>query len=460
VNLKDFVGEVRRYWATAAAVAAAVLVVGWTTILLTPVQYVSSTQLLVSIDGSTTADAYQNDEVVARRVNSYIGLLTTDVVAQRVIDKLGLPVSSTDLADRISATNVPPKTAIIEVAVTDQSPTSAQRIARTLAQEFIGYTDALERPTGEDAQKVHTRVVTNATEPRARNAERLTLALLTVAAAAVLASVAVWIRARTDPVLRSVEQATADGFTVLGTVTGAPGTEADRLDQSLRLQSRLRSLTSSRDGPGRVIVLASAADEHDIVTVATELGRAFESTGGRSIVLDVCNPPSGADDDASAVDATSTADGKPEPDAALPKTVSMSAWIANPDQLATTATAEFLDGLRSDFDYVLIAAPPILSAATAAVLGQHADTVALVASPGHTKRRDVAQASDDLRATGAPLIAVLFSQILTQRTHSSDPESQKRLFTLLKVGATGSIGVTLGVSAFGLWQICRRLLHL
>ena len=86
-------------------------------------------------------------------------LLTSDVVSQRVIDKLGLPMTAPELAAKVSATNVPPKTAVIDVAVTDESPARARLLADTLANEFINYTDALETPTGEDSQKVHTTVV-------------------------------------------------------------------------------------------------------------------------------------------------------------------------------------------------------------------------------------------------------------------------------------------------------------
>ncbi|MGH3640719.1 MAG: Wzz/FepE/Etk N-terminal domain-containing protein [Mycobacterium sp.] len=438
MNLKDFVTTVTRHWVTFVAVAAAVLVVGSIAIVSTPAQYISSTQLLVSIDGSTTADAYQNDDVVAGRVNSYIGLLTSDVVAQRVVDELGLPVSASDLAARISATNVPPRTSIIDVAVTDRSPTGAQRIARTLAAEFIGYTDALETPTGEDRQKVHTRVVTNATEPHEREAERIVLALLTVAAAVVLASVAVWIRSRIDPILRSADQAAAAGLTVIGTLTKDPRADTDGLEQYRRLQKRLRSLAGSQPDAdhGQVIVLASAADEYDIRTVASELARAFEVIGGRSLVLDACSSP---------------------PDGSGPKTVSLSEWAATPDQLAAKATAEFFDGLRNDYDHVLVAAPPVLSSVTAAILGNHADAVVLVGYPGRTRRRDAARASDDLRATGTPLTGVILWQRSTKHLDPSGPESKKPRFTLQRAGVTGSIGVFLGVGAVGVWQILERL---
>ena len=145
MNLKQFLAAVRRYWVTFVLVTAAVLAFGLTWILLSPAKFVSSTQLMVSIEGSTTAAAYQNDEVVAGRINSYIPLLTSGVVAQRVIDTLGLPLTASELAAKINATRVPPRTAIIDVAVTDESPARAQLIAHTVAREFISYT----RGTGD-----------------------------------------------------------------------------------------------------------------------------------------------------------------------------------------------------------------------------------------------------------------------------------------------------------------------
>ena len=165
MNLKSFLAAVRLYRKTFVVVTVTVLAMGLIWLLLTPAQYVSTTQLLVSIQGSTTAAAYENDQVVAGRVNSYIALLTSDVVIKRVIDKLGLSLTSGELAAKVSATNVP-QTSIIDVAVTDKSPEQAQRLADTLAAEFVSYTDALETPTGEDGQKVHTTVVTAASAPR------------------------------------------------------------------------------------------------------------------------------------------------------------------------------------------------------------------------------------------------------------------------------------------------------
>jgi capsular polysaccharide biosynthesis protein len=195
LTLKAFGTAVRRYRWTFGLVVATVLAVGVISILLLPTKFVSSTRLLVSIQGSTTAAAYQNEDVANRRIRSYLPLLTSGVVTQRVIDKLGLPMTTDELAAKINATNVPPKTSLIDVEVTDGSPDRARQIATTLAAEFVAYTAAVETPTGEDSQKVTTTVVSAATAGRENRLQPVLLGVLAGIAALVLGAVAVWIRA-------------------------------------------------------------------------------------------------------------------------------------------------------------------------------------------------------------------------------------------------------------------------
>jgi capsular polysaccharide biosynthesis protein len=199
-TLQAFVAAVRRYRLTFLLVSGVVFVLGLTTVLLLPGKFVSTTRLMVSVEGSATAAAYQNEEVATRRVSTYIPLLTSGVVTQRVIDKLGLPLTSSELADEIDVANVPPKTSLIDIEVTDGSPDRARRIADTLASEFISYAASLETPTGEDSHKVNTTVVTAATEGRENPLVSVLLGVLAAIAALLLGAVAVWMRASRAPV--------------------------------------------------------------------------------------------------------------------------------------------------------------------------------------------------------------------------------------------------------------------
>lgn len=411
MTLKTFLEALRLYRRTFLVVVAVVLVAGLGWLWLTPTTYVSTTQLMVSIEGSTTAAAYENDQVVAGRVNTYIALLTSAVVNQRVVDTLGLDESATELASRVSATAVPPKTAIIDVAVSDESPTQAKLLADTLAREFIGYADAVETPTAQDGQKVHTRVITAASQPHERRAERLALAALVALSAVVLGAVAVWGRARTDPVLRTSDQAArASGLPILGPVCSGPADSAEAFEGYRLLRIRLHSMAERSDPDdeqGRIWVITSTVGEIDTPTVASNLGRAMQLAGGRSTVLDTHAPVNAGSEPA------------PEPEPAevsaggLPDTLSVSTWVHDPD-LATTDAVGLLAQLRNEYAHVLVAAPPVLKAITASVVSESADGVLLVIALGTTRRRDLGDAVATLRTMGAPLTCAVLSETSDQ----------------------------------------------
>jgi capsular polysaccharide biosynthesis protein len=401
MNLKTFLGTVRLYWMTFVLVAAAVLAAGLAWLLLMPVKYVSSTQLLVSIQGSTTATAYQNADVVYGRVNSYITLLTSDVLSQRVVDKLKLPMKASDLAAKISATEVPPKTSIIDVAVTGDSPAQAQQLASTVAAEFISYVDALETPTGDDNQKVHTTVVTEASQPQRRTTELLLVAGLLAIGAVVVGAVAVWIRWLIDPVVRTADRAqSAGGVPVLGHVSSAAACTAEALLGYRGLRTKLGAVTTA----GGALEITSVDDKTDVSPVANNLGRALELAGGRTIVLDIASKP---------------IRGKPPVRGreGYPDTLSGYAWAENPDRAATTAASGLIKTLRADYQHVVLAAPPALSSLTASVVSEYVDAVVLLISQGKSLRREVARATERLTATGASLAGL----VLVTKDHDHEP---------------------------------------
>jgi hypothetical protein len=91
----------------------------------------------------------------------------------------------------------------------------------------------------------------------------------------------------------------------------------------------------------------------------------------------------------------------------FPDTVSASSWVAEPDRVATKAASALVDRLRRDYEYVIIAAPPVLSTLTASAASGYADAVLLLIFVGTTIRPDVLGAAESLKATGAPLIGAV-----------------------------------------------------
>jgi tyrosine-protein kinase len=241
------------------------------------------------------------------------------------------------------------------------------------------------------------------------------MAILT---ALLAAAVAVWVRSRTDPVLRSPDQAEAAvGGPVLGVVT-TDGDSSGERDEYRRLRTRLGSIAAPArdDDRGRVLVLTSAADNLDTPAVASNLGRAMQLAGGHSIVLDACPPESIADESD-----TESEHGRHED---LPETRPMREWVEEPNQVGTRATAALIDELRGKYDNVLVATPPVLTAVTASTVAEYADAVVLIVSPGTTPRRDVARAAADLRATGAPLIGTIVWRVGHRDNGSARPDDE------------------------------------
>jgi capsular polysaccharide biosynthesis protein len=397
---------VRLYWKTFAITTFAVLAAGVAWLVIPPLQYVSTTQLLVSINGSTTASAYQNDDIVAERISSYIALLTSDAAGQRVVDKLGLPMTPAEFAAKVSATNVPPKTALIDVTVTDTSPSQARLLADTLAQEFVSYTDAIETPTGDDGQKVRTSIVSSASVPRTRIKKRIALGGLVALAAPLLGALAVSIRSMTDPVVRtSSRAAAASGAPVYGAVSAAPATSLDEVEAYRRLRAKLKT-SAKAQWAGRVTVLTSAATAVDAIAVASNLGHAIELGGQRSIALNVdAAGDTSVSVPESAVDSADEPTAPPDTAAASADTVSMNAW--KEQQVATEAATTVVRRLRGDYDEVILATPPVLTAITASTASEYANLVLLLVTLGTTKRRDVAAASKRLIGVDAPLKGVV-----------------------------------------------------
>ncbi|WP_068158470.1 hypothetical protein [Rhodococcus phenolicus] len=419
MNLATFFATIKLYRKTFGAACAAVVIAGLSWVLLNPTPSVSTTQLMVSIEGTTTATAYENDEVVAGRVNSYVALLTSDVVSQRVVDELDLPETPQELAEQVSATIVPPRTAIIDVAVTDESSARAQLLADTFAREFIEYADALETPTGADGQKVHTTVVTAATEPHEQRVERIGLIVIIVLAGIVLAAIAVWVRAQTDPVVRTASRAAQlSGLPVIGSVPEVRNADGPDFESYRRLRTHLGSAGDRLYGShrsGMVWVITSVAGEADSSVLAANLGRALELRDGRVTVIDAAEDPVadlGAGD-SRGPDSVGPAPLRKSDDRPAPTTPTK--WGTDTGDLPT-AFGELTNRVRKDYAHVVVAAPPVLASCTASVMSDFADGVLLAISFHVTLRRDLVEAAERLRDTGAPLLGTVHVDVDTTTT--------------------------------------------
>ncbi len=118
----------------------------------TPI-YQAQSQMFVSITGaSSIGDLTAGRRLAQQRVKSYAELVTSPRTLQPVIDQLSLPYSAEELAPKIKATS-PLDTILIDVAVTDPSPSRARDIANAITRVFPSLSSTSTSPTIPQASR-------------------------------------------------------------------------------------------------------------------------------------------------------------------------------------------------------------------------------------------------------------------------------------------------------------------
>ena len=83
------------------------------------------------------------------------------------------------------------------------------------------------------------------------------------------------------------------------------------------------------------------------------------------------------------------------------------AGIPNPDGILSSHTfSNLLDGLRDEYDYVIIDTPPITAFPDASIVSSRTDATILVARENYTDKREISYALQQLRAADANVLGV------------------------------------------------------
>ncbi|SDC98827.1 receptor protein-tyrosine kinase [Mycolicibacterium neoaurum] len=433
MDLQDFLKLLRTRWITiCAAVLATLLGVGVVTALTTPM-YQATTRLFFSTTaGSSLAETYQGNRFSQERVVSYAELLTGRTLAERAIEKLGLPMSADELQSRLTAT-AKPDTVLINVQVLDESPVRARDIANVVSDEFVALVRELETP--EDGSPPDSRVVVEQRaaipdHPVIPNTKRniaigLGIGLILGFGLAVLRD----ILDNTVKKRETVEELTGHGL--VGTV---PLDKERRKQVAIsfdndnsaiaeafrKLRTNLQFLAV--DNPPRVIVLTSSVPSEGKSTTAINLALALAEAENNVVLIDgdLRRPTLHKNLDVIGTVGLSTViSGAATLSEALQKTkypgltvLTSGSIPPNPSELLASQTAKTLiTELREEFDYVVIDSPPLLAVTDAAILAAGADGVLMMVRFGHTKRDQVSQAVSNLDDVGAPILGAVLTLV-------------------------------------------------
>jgi capsular exopolysaccharide synthesis family protein len=430
MELRDYLRAVRKRWwlvvgAMIVAFGAALAVTA-----VTPPKYAASATFFVGTQTKGISDAYQGSLFSQQRIKSYADLLTSDRLAQAIVDDDSAGLTADQVRGKITA-NAVPDTVLLEATVTDGNRARVLRLTQSLARQFVALVQALETPPGATVPTVWVEVIAGprlADQPVAPTPVRnsglaLVLGLVIGVGAAVL-------RETLDT---SVKSALA-----LGSLTEAPVLSTVPLDSrakreplivagsagSVRAEA-LRQLRTNLqfvnvDEPARTIVVTSAVPGEGKSTMACNLAIVFAEAGKRVVLVDGdLRRPKLADylGVEGALGLTNVLAGQAGVDSALQQWGTSGVFILpsgsippNPSELLGSRNmAALVASLRGGFDVVIIDTPPLLPVTDAALAATIADGTVLVIRCGKTTATQARSAAEALAAVDARVLGCVLN---------------------------------------------------
>ena len=389
-----------------------------------PRLYEASVDTYVATSSTDLSTSYLRGFFSLTRVQSYTALATSEGVLQDAVSKVAPNMSVTDLAKHVTA-SVIPQTVVLRIAVQADSPQRARSLATAVARAVAARGNELEQRKGDSAQvrlTVLSGVATSNTPVSPVAAEVFTLAELTALVLSLLSLAA--LRLSRERVGTGPHLASGVGLPTLGMVrqvstkdllTRQFDGDADSVDEQFRI---LRTQLKFALGAGRrSLVVTSANAEERPSTMALGLARSL-AEGAASVVL--------VDGDLRQRELTRALFSTHEPgltDAVAgqgalrvfdPSTVSPLSVVgagqevpSPTDLLDSASLSHVLEELERDFDYVVIAVPPLEGTADATLWAHRAGATVVVARSGTTKADDLAAAVDRLRAARSNTVGVV-----------------------------------------------------
>lgn len=430
VDLRQYVHALRKGWWVIAVAAVLGLAGGLLVTLKATPMYASSVTFFISTptEGSTTA--LSADQFATRRITSYVGLLSSDVTAQRIIDKTGVDMSVAQLSSRITG-DADLNTVLLSATVTDSSPDRSLLIARGVADNFGSIVDEVD-PIGP--AQVELKVISGPTLNPSPVSPKKTfnLAVGLVLGLGVGVVIAL-LRSVLDTTIRQVAALRSlTGVPVLGVIPAnrqirknplLPDAQGQSIHAEAIRQLRTNLQYVDVDHPVQVLVVTSAVAGEGKSATAANLAASFARNAGRRVVVveaDLRRPQlSEYLDLERAVGLTSVLTGRVALEDALQdwgahglKVLASGPLPPNPAELVESAAmTSLLERLQDAFDLVIIDTPPLLPVTDGAVLARKADGAVLVVRYGKTARNQVSSALRSLRSVDGRILGTVLTMV-------------------------------------------------
>jgi capsular exopolysaccharide synthesis family protein len=427
----------RRHWWIILASAACALGIGVVVTALTPATYVSTVTFFATTPSSEIAGAFQGDQFGQRRVDSYVKLFHSELLAQKIIDDTRLDMPVSEVMSELSAV-ADPNTVVLVGSVTDTSGARSLAIAQSAATQFVALVTSVETPAGSAAPTVNLQVTTGPTlnpDPiLPRSALNYVMALLAGIAAGMILCL---VRDRFDLSVRSADALhELTELPVVGViphessarnrpVAADPSTRESVLTECFR---QLRGTLGARyvesvgvharqevrgvGDPGIVLAVTSCVAEEGRTTTAANLAVSFAAAGRQVLLIDgdLRRPAiRGYFGLAASAGLDDVLRGHVSAEHAIHPHVRRNlsvlpggSPISDPGELVGGRhCADLLAALRHRFDLIVVDTPALLAAADGAVVASLAEATVLVVRYGRTTRPQIMRGIDVLTGVNA-----------------------------------------------------------
>jgi capsular exopolysaccharide synthesis family protein len=433
LELKDYWRILRRNWIVVVATALIGLFGAAAGSFMLQPTYQSQTKLFVALQNSETVTELQQGNVFTQaRVQSYVKTVVTPVVLQPVIESLGLATTPATLAKKITATS-DVSTVLISISVTDQSPVQAAAIAQAVASSLINAVDQLERPSAGGRSPVKLSIITPASAPTSPSAPNTRLNLILgflggLALGFVLATLRTVLdtRIRGEADLRRVSEAPVlGGVSYDADATKRPlltqtAPQSPRAESYRQLRTNLQFAHVSHDS--KTVLVTSSIPGEGKSTTATNLAIALAQSGQTVALVDADLRRPMVDEYLGlerGAGLTTALIGEADLNDLMQPWGSDNLYVLtsgqvppNPSELLGSARMKHLiTRLESEFDAVVIDAPPLLPVTDAAVLAQQVGGVIVVVGALKVRTTDLEKALAALEMVEADLLGVVLNRL-------------------------------------------------
>jgi succinoglycan biosynthesis transport protein ExoP len=433
VELRDYLGVLRRRWLTVTIITLGCLALATAgTLLMTP-RYTATTRLFFGVEGTGSAvELAQGSSFAERQMTSYAEVATSPLVLDPVISKLALPFTAAELAQAVSA-NVPTDTVILDLSVADSDPRRAAAIANAVSSQLSEVAGNLSPDRADGSQAVRATILAPASVPLKPSSPKiarnlvlgLVLGLLLGLGTALLRQV-LDTKVRSEQDVRAITASPILGVIAFDAeVPGHPvilradprGAPAEAIR---RLRTNLQFIGVA--GESRSIVISSSVPGEGKTTAAINLAVSLADAGAKVLLIDAdLRRPTVSEylGLEGRVGLTTVLIGKASvadvvhPYAETTLDVLPAGEIPpNPSELLGSAAMKaLLTAATERYDMVLIDSPPVLPVTDAAVLGRQVDGALVIAGMDRIHRTQIREALTSLETAGCKVLGLVINKI-------------------------------------------------